>query len=397
MLFLLCSLTGYNVSIGQTIISPLRSSPHNRIKTAVPFLTIAPDAVSSAMGDAGAASIPDVHSQHWNAAKYAFQDKRAGVAATLTPWQRSLIPGMYLLYASGYYRINKKNGISGSFRYFTLGTISFSSTPGGPLIYSYHPREYAFDAGYNRRFTKRLAGSLLIRYIHSDLTANMHTPGGDETFPGRSLAMDLGLYFQDDFQVREKNLLWAWGINFSNLGTPVAYNRDAEKTPIPSNLRIGTRVSLEINPNNKVSLVTDLNKLLVPTPPVIVYDTVTGEEIIIRGKATPRSVPLGMIRSFYDAPGILRKDGSYSVLAEELHEIMLGLGAEYRYRESLVVRSGYFHEHATKGNRKYFAAGAGFSLGIFAVDVSYLLPVNEQNSELQHTIRITFSSTFGTI
>jgi hypothetical protein len=209
--------------------------------------------------------------------------------------------------------------------------------------------------------------------------------------------MDLGLYYQRDFQAGEKNAQWAWGLNLSNLGTPVSYTRDADKTPIPSNLRIGTRVTMEINESNKISVMTDLNKLLVPTPPVIEYDTVTGEAVIIRGKPKPRSVPLGMIRSFYDAPGILREDGSYSVLAEELHEITLSLGAEYRYKGWLAVRSGYFHEHAAKGNRKYFTAGAGFSLGVLAVDVSYLMPVNGQNSPYQHTFRVTISSTFGMI
>jgi hypothetical protein len=384
-------------SVGGQVSGPITLGSSSRIHTSVPFLTIAPDAVSSSSGEAGVASQPDVHAQHWNAARYAFLNHRAGLAVTLTPWQRNLVPGKFLLYTSGYFRINERNGISGSLRYFSLGTINFSSTPGGPIIHSYHPREYAIDAGYTRKLSERLASAILIRYIHSDLTANNYTPGGDETFPGRSLAMDLGLYYQKNFQAAERSAHWAWGVNLSNLGTPVSYTKDAEKTPIPSNLRIGTRFSLEINESNKISVMTDLNKLLVPTPPVIDYDSVTGEAVIIRGKPRPRLVPLGMIQSFYDAPGILREDGSYSVLAEELHEITLSLGAEYRYKGWLAVRSGYFHEHATKRNRKYFTAGAGFSLGILAVDVSYLVPVNGQNSPYQHTFRVTLSSTFGNI
>ena len=75
---------------GQISSGGITGSNLNHIQTSVPFLTIAPDAVSSSMGDAGVASSPDVHSQHWNAAKYAFTDTRSGISATVTPWLRNL-------------------------------------------------------------------------------------------------------------------------------------------------------------------------------------------------------------------------------------------------------------------------------------------------------------------
>jgi hypothetical protein len=45
---------------------------NNPIVTAVPSLSIAPDARAGGMGDIGAATTPDVNSQYWNAAKYVF-------------------------------------------------------------------------------------------------------------------------------------------------------------------------------------------------------------------------------------------------------------------------------------------------------------------------------------
>src|SRR5258705_11374601 len=44
----------------------------NVINTAVPFLRIAPDARSGAMGDAGLALSPDANAIFWNTAKLAF-------------------------------------------------------------------------------------------------------------------------------------------------------------------------------------------------------------------------------------------------------------------------------------------------------------------------------------
>ena len=44
----------------------------NPVITAMPSLTIAPDAHAAGMGDLGAATAPDLNSQHWNPSKYAF-------------------------------------------------------------------------------------------------------------------------------------------------------------------------------------------------------------------------------------------------------------------------------------------------------------------------------------
>ena len=46
----------------------------NTITTAVPFLMIAPDSRSGALGDAGVALSPDGNSLHWNPAKMAFSE-----------------------------------------------------------------------------------------------------------------------------------------------------------------------------------------------------------------------------------------------------------------------------------------------------------------------------------
>ncbi|MEY3598530.1 MAG: hypothetical protein RL521_952, partial [Bacteroidota bacterium] len=47
----------------------------NTITTAVPFLMIAPDSRSGAMGDAGVALSPDANSVHWNMSKLCFSEK----------------------------------------------------------------------------------------------------------------------------------------------------------------------------------------------------------------------------------------------------------------------------------------------------------------------------------
>ena len=73
----------------------------------MPILMVAPDALSGAMGDAGAASEPDAYSAHWNNAKFAFTDNDVGISTTYTPWLRNLgLSDMNLLYLGAYKRFN---------------------------------------------------------------------------------------------------------------------------------------------------------------------------------------------------------------------------------------------------------------------------------------------------
>lgn len=365
----------------------------NAIQTAVPFLTIAPDSRSGAMGDVGVASEPDVNSQHWNIGKYAFLDSKGGVAISYTPWLRNLIPDINLAYLTGFFRIDEQQVISTSLRYFSLGSITFTNIDGS-FNGQYNPNEFAVDAGYSRLFTDNFSGGIAFRFIRSDLTSGQ-TTDGQATKAGISFAADLGFYYQDQVNVGTSDGEWAAGISLTNMGTPISYSENSDKTPIPTNLRIGGRFTYNIDDYNSISGNLDLNKLLVPTPPVKEINPDTGELEVVRGKEAPGSTVMGMVQSFYDAPGVLRSDGTYSVISEEMHEIMYSAGVEYWYRKQFAIRAGYFYENATKGNRKYFTVGVGMKLNVFALDFAYLIPTNGQNSPLANTLRFTLGFDFA--
>ncbi len=190
---------------------------------------------------------------------------------------------------------------------------------------------------------------------------------------------------------------WAFGINISNIGTPISYTEDAEKTPIPTNLRMGGRFEYFISEKHSISLNADVIKLMVPTPPVYDTDTATGDYIVVRGKEAPKSIIAGMFQSFYDAPGWPREDGTYSVFIDEMHEIAYSVGVEYNFHNFLAIRSGFVDEHSTKGNRKYFTTGLCVKNRIFSLDVAYLYPTNGQNSPLANTFRVTLTTELGRI
>jgi hypothetical protein len=349
----------------------------NPIQTVVPFLTIAPDSRAGGMGDAGVATSPDVYSMHWNPAKFAFIDGNGGVALSYTPWLRNLVPDMNIAYLGGYKRIDAKQVISANLLYNYMGEIPFTDEFGN-LIQKFNANEFALDAGYSRVFTDNLSGGIAFRFIYSNLTGGANVAGGP-TKAGISFAADISTYYHKDISLFNKNGLFGFGVNFSNIGSKMNYSDEPKADFIPMNLRVGTSGSIFIDPHNKLTLTLDLNKLLVPTPPV--YDT---DGNITDGMDPNVSVPVAIIHSFYDAPGGFK---------EEMHEIQYAMGVEYWYNEQFALRSGYFHENETKGNRKYFTVGAGFKLNIFSLDFSYLIPTT-QNNPLARTLRFSLAFDF---
>jgi hypothetical protein len=347
----------------------------NVVTTGVPFLTIAPDSRAGAMGDAGVATSPDINSQAWNAAKYAFMQSDMGISLSYTPWLRNLVSDINLAYLAGYKRLDDQQTMSASLRYFSLGDISFMSEYGDPTG-TQKPNEFAIDFGYSRLLSEKFSGAVAIRYIRSDLTGGQLV-NGVATHAGNSYAADVAFYYQNELRVNRKTSFISAGVNISNIGSKISYTEGATKDFIPTNLKIGVSYKTELDRYNTLTFALDANKLLVPTPDTANVDIVTG----LGANISPIA---GIFKSFTDAPGGAK---------EELREINFSVGTEYWYNNQFALRAGFFYEDPTKGNRKFFTAGAGLKMNVFALDFSYLLPV-AQNNPLANTLRFTLAFDF---
>jgi hypothetical protein len=353
----------------------------NAIQTVVPFLTIAPDSRAGAMGDVGVATTPDIYSMHWNPAKYAFIDGEGGIGISYSPWLRTLVPDINIAYLGGYYRLDDKQVLSATLLYSNLGDIPFTDNFGNEQLV-FRANEFSIDAAYSRKLNEHLSAGIAFRFIYSNLTGGYYD-GITETKPGISLASDISFYYVNTLELFNKDGNISFGTNISNIGTKMSYTDSRDPDFIPMNLRLGTSYYLSMDRYNKLGISIDLNKLLVPTPPV--RDIVTGE--IIEGKDPNVAVPVAIFQSFADAPGGFK---------EELNEIMWSAGLEYIYNNQFAIRSGYFHENASKGNRKYFTAGAGIMLNVFSLDFAYLMPL-AVNHPLARTLRFSLSFDFDAL
>ncbi len=370
-------------TFGQSSFISGQDSLRNPITVAVPFLNFAPDSRASAMGDVGVATSPDVNSIHWNNAKLAFIETDMGFSFSYSPWLGNIVDDMSLNYLSFYKKIDQNQAFGASFRYFDLGEIALYDEFANPNGVE-NPSELAFDGTYSRKLSERLSLGVTLRFIWSNLAGNI--TGAPDAKAGTSVAVDFGVFYTKPFILSGKNSELSLGAHLSNIGQKITYSAESNENFIPANFRLGSAFKTDLDQYNTITLAFDINKLMVPTPPIYQTDgsgnietDADGNKIIAKGKDPDRSLLSGTFGSFGDAPRGFK---------EELQELTYSIGAEYWYRDLFAARAGYFSEHKNKGDRKYFTVGAGFRYQIFGFDFSYLIPKG-QNHPLADTLRIS--------
>ncbi len=392
ILTILLGIQSASAQLGNTGSQTRSTWQLNTITTAVPFLQITPDSRSGAMGDAGVALSPDANSTFWNAAKLAFVQEDMEVSLSYSPWLRALVNDMSLAYLSGYKKLSKNQTVGGSLRYFTLGNITFTDEV-GTVIRDFKPNEFALDGSFGQKFSEKLSGGIAIRYIYSNLTGGQNVLGADSK-PGQSVAADVSVFYSNDkMKVGGRDARLNIGGNISNIGNKMRYTNSDKRDFIPTNLKLGTAYTVDLDKYNQITVALDLNKLLVPTPPRYTADG----DSLLAGKSPDVGTATGMVQSFYDAPGDVSNEGNIiagSVVKEELREVNIGGGFEYWYDQQFAFRTGYFYENYTKGNRQFITLGAGLKYQVLTIDMSYLISTTQQNP-LANTLRFTLRLAVG--
>jgi len=361
------------------IFSSYAQEEVNPITTAAPFLLIAPDARAGGLADMGVATSSDVSSMHYNAAKYAFSESQWQIGLNYTPWLRNLTNDVSLTSLFVANKINERSAWSTSLTYFSLGSIELTDGSGISLG-SENPNEFAIDGAYSLKLSEVISMAVGLRYIHSNLAVRIDN---SEIQTVNTFAVDVSMFYQSE----EKNFgdfngRWRAGVNLSNMGPKVELVLGGDESFIPTNLKMGGGFDFILDNANTITTNLELNKLLVPTPPI--RDNATGD--IISGKDDNVGFLQGMVQSFYDAP---------RGFEEEMEEFIWQASAEYLYNDVFSVRAGYFHESANKGNRQFFTLGTGFKFRSTTLDVSYLINASDVNNPLESTLRFSLTINLG--
>jgi Type IX secretion system protein PorV len=368
----------------------------NTVVSAVPFLRITPDARGGAMGDVGIAVSADANSMHLNTSKLVFSEEDAGVSATYTPWLRALgLTDIYLAYLAGYKKLNDRQAIGVSARYFSLGEITYTNENGG-VTGTGSPNEFEVNIGFAQKLSKNFSAAVNGKFINSNL-ASGQVVGAETVSAAKAGAADISFTYQKPIKTSNGTNMFRAGIALTNVGSKITYTKSQNRDYLPANLGIGASYEMHLNEYNTLTFAVDLNKLAVPTPvPAKILDP-------IDENAPPKDNPdydkdpkdgvpdwkqkgpiTSVISSFGDAS-----------LSEELKEWTYGLGVEYWYDKQFSVRAGYFNENKLKGGRKYLTLGLGLKYNVFGLNFSYLVPTTSQRNPLDNTLRFSLLFDFA--
>ena len=405
----LVAFVAINLTFSQDTTQTIPNPNDSRvITTGVPFMLIAPDARSAAMGDMGVATSVDGFSQQYNPAKYVFSEAKSGAALSYTPYLSRLVNDISISYATYFNRLSEFSAVSASFKYFSLGEITLTQGENDPGI-NVKPNEFTADVAYTLRLADQFAMAVAMRYMRSDLRINQVDPNADAA---SSFGVDITGYYQSEEEAyNDFNGRWRLGFAIQNLGPKFTYDDGGRENFQPTNLRLGAGFDFIFDEYSKLGVTAEVTKLLVPTPPLlgdrIVFTDANGDGIfnpedgdtqsdeqlaaseqgvIIAGQDNDVSFVNGVFQSFSDAPG---------GFSEELREFTWSLGAEYTYQENFAFRAGYFNEADDKGARKFFALGAGFKYTTINIDLSYLFSASRIQSPLENTLRFSLTFNFG--
>ncbi len=350
------------------------------ITTAVPFLMVAADARAAGMGDQGVATSPDVFSQQWNPAKYAFATSEHGVGVSYTPYLSDIVNDIFLGNINYFNRLNERSAFGASLRYFSLGAIETRPTrEQEPILVN--PNELTLDLSYALRLSDHFSMAVAGRYLHSDLGLQDEADLG----AANSFGVDIAAYFRSN-QVTYTAFdgRWKAGANISNIGPKMKYDDAGQENFIPTNFKIGGGFDFIFDIENRLGTYVEFNKLLVPTPQDFNNDgTINAED---DAEYNNIGAIEGIFKSFGDAPG---------GFGEEMREVTWALGAEYLFRDAFAFRAGYFSESETKGSRRFLSFGAGFAYEKVNVDISYLFSTSKVQSPLEGTLRFGLTFNFG--
>lgn len=344
--FFLCLQSGYAQSLPKD---------YTFSNVGMTFLSVSADARSGGMGELGVATLPDSYSHQQNAAKYLFLDSRykGGVNLFYVPWLRQLVNDMSIAGISAYYKIGQLQGVSASFRYFSLGDLQ-KTDENMQALGEDTPHEMAFDVAYARQLGKCFSMSVAFRFAVSDIVSNYRK--------AYVVACDLCGYYERLFYTDKTSYKLGVGFALGNIGNKIDYGPE-DRLFLPADLKMGVNWSGTFARWHGLSVGVEGGKYLVAS----------GEN------NRSNSVIRNMRHAF---------------AAGEIHRAYWKTGLEYNFHELLFGRMGYCHEGKSGLQRQYMTFGAGIRFMRVHFDVAYLVPQSRRNHPMDNTFRLSAGISF---
>ncbi|MBL7074492.1 PorV/PorQ family protein [candidate division KSB1 bacterium] len=316
------------------------------------FLLIAPGARPAGMGEAFVAVADDATATWWNPAGLGFQ---RGFELTLmhSNWLPQFhMPDLYYDFISYRQEVTELGTVGLNVIFINYGETMHTDEHGNELgtIHSY---DAAITGSYSSMLSMDFSIGVNLKFIYSHLS---------EIGAGEERGSGIGSSFAVDVGLLRRNLFFrglSFGANLSNMGPKISYIDVAQADPLPTNLKMGLAYKLLDGEYNKITLSTDVNKLMV-----------------VRHKN-------GSTDPFYQAL-VTAWFGEWLT-----KNVISNVGVEYWYSDLVGLRAGYWHDPDGKIFSTTF--GASLKYANYKFDFGYLTA--GQGHPVTDTMR--FSLTFS--
>ena len=350
-------------------------------EAAVPFLLLAPDSRAGGMGESGGGLADNSAAIFWNPAGIAFLTGTE-ISITHSNWLPQFNLDLFYDYLTFRKYVDDLSGsVTASITYMNFGEFVRTGEDSPTPLGTFHSFDAALTLGYATKLSSDWGFGFNFRIIHSRLsdqpTANEQGSGVATTVSFDVATMwrpaKLVIPFVDYDMGKDLSI----GVNISNLGPKIYYIDKAQADPIPTNFRLGIAYKLLDDEYNSLIYTLDFSKLLISK----------------RRDGTTREFYQAIFTSWADQP-----------MSEELRQIVTSMGFEYLYGQPgdflFALRTGFFYEDPSYGNRKFMTFGAGIKYDIYGFDFSYITSSvfkGGENSPLSDTLRFTVSVGWGAV
>lgn len=304
------------------------------------YLLIEPSSRSGAMGQAHVAQVDDAFAGYWNTGAMAF-NRSTQFAFMHTNWFGEIFDDIYYEYLGVNKYFEDTGNLGLSIIYATYGTQEMYDED-GTFIKDFSSWDVSAAITYGYQVSKNIGVGGAFKYIHSDLAPE----GQGETETGEK---GQGSSFAFDFGYLQKNIIpiipmgrLDFGFNIQNFGPNITYINEEQSDPLPLNLRLGFSWKAFESELSRLTVNTDMNKLLANRE----HDWYSR-----------------LVQDWFDQP-----------LDAEWEEVILGFGAEYAYLNLLSLRSGYLLDRT--GSIEGFSFGGGLFYiyeDRFRIDVDFAM------------------------
>jgi len=362
-------------------------------EAAVPFLLLAPDSRAGGIGESGSGLADNSSAIFWNPAGIAFLTGTE-ISITHSNWLPQFNLDLFYDYLTYRQYIEELNGsVTASITYMNFGEFIYTGPDSPDPLGTFRSFDAALTLGYATKLSTDWGLGFNFRLIHSRLS---NKQVGVEKGEGvaTSISFDIATMWRPkDFVLPliDENIggKFSLGINLSNLGPKIYYIDQAQADPIPTNFRLGFAYKIIDDEFNSLIYTLDFSKLLVSR---------TSKQVIsAAGDTTTVTESDDWYKAIFTAWG----DKPFN---EELRDIVTSMGLEYWYGTPgdflFALRTGFFYEDPSYGNRKFVTFGAGIRYDIYGFDFSYITTSvfkGGENHPLSDTLRFTVLIGWGAV